>query len=174
MLSYIEKAGLNPILAVTGGGVSTGVPGGATASVGGSAMSAANSAQTSGGLLGANAASEGNYSGQMEQMGTTLALLGAIFAGISSAADAANGLGPVGEQVIDTITDELTTKFKDMPNSVKKALSGDREAGSKIGDTINSISNPVYSLYSTGKKAYNYYKKNSSREFQFRVGHAKG
>ncbi len=104
----MEKAGLNPILAVTGAGIGTGVPGGATASAGSSAMGAASSQMASGGLLGASTASEGNYMGQMEQMGTTLALLGAIFSGISSAADAAGGLGAAGQEVMDTVSDVVT------------------------------------------------------------------
>lgn len=100
----MSAAGLNPILAVTGGGVGTGVPGGATASVGGAQMSSAQANMASGGLLGANSASESNFMGQMEQMSSTLALLGAVFSGISSAADAAGGLGVVGEEIMDGVS----------------------------------------------------------------------
>ena len=100
----MSAAGLNPILAVTGGGVGTGVPGGATASVSGAQMSSAQANMASGGLLGANSASESNFMGQMEQMSSTLALLGAIFSGISSAADAAGGLGKVGEDVMEGVS----------------------------------------------------------------------
>ena len=67
----MAKAGLNPILAVTGGGIGTSIPGGTAASVGGAQMSSAQSEMASGGLLGANAASENNYTGQMEQMSST-------------------------------------------------------------------------------------------------------
>lgn len=99
----MSAAGLNPILAVTGGGVGTGVPTGATASVGGAQMSSAQANMATGGLLGANSASEGNFIGQMEQMSSTLALIGAVFSGISSAADAAGGLGEVGEDIMESV-----------------------------------------------------------------------
>lgn len=100
----MSAAGLNPILAVTGAGIGTGVPGGATASVSGAQMSSAQANMASGGLLGANSASESNFMGQMEQMSSTLALLGAVFSGISSAADAAGGLGVVGEEIMDGVS----------------------------------------------------------------------
>ena len=167
----MEKAGLNPILAVTGGGVGTQVPGGAVASAGSASMSGASSAQTSGGLLGANAASEGNYSGQMEQMGTTLALLGAIFAGISSAADAANGLGPVGEKVIDTITDELTTNVKAMPKEVYKTWKQGLENKKDSSYKPNYRNGIDWNMKDYGGS---FYKANNSKAYQFRLGHAKG
>lgn len=113
----MSKAGLNPILAVTGGGVGTGVPGGATASVGGAQMSSAQANMASGGLLGANSASESNFMGQMEQMSSTLALIGAIFSGLSSASDAAGGLGTVGEEILNGASD----MFKWENNTTKKA-----------------------------------------------------
>lgn len=116
----MSKAGLNPILAVTGGGVGTGVPGGATASVSGAQMSSAQANMATGGLLGANSASEGNFMGQMEQMSSTLALIGAIFSGLSSASEAAGGLGKVGEEVLNGASDML--KWEN--NSVKKAADG--------------------------------------------------
>lgn len=97
----MESAGLNPILAVTGGGIGgASVPSGSVASVGGAQMSSANAQMASAGLLGANTASESNFTGQMEQMSSTLALIGAIFSGISSATEAAGGLGDIGEEVI--------------------------------------------------------------------------
>ena len=99
----MSAAGLNPILAVTGSGIGTGVPSGATASVGGAQMSSASAQMASGGLLGANSASESNFSGQMEQMSSTLALLGAVFQGISNAEDALGDLGDVGEGLGEAI-----------------------------------------------------------------------
>lgn len=113
----MSAAGLNPILAVTGGGVGTGVPGGATASVGGAQMSSAQANMASGGLLSANSASESNFMGQMEQMSSTLALIGAIFSGLSSASEAAGGLGEVGENVLQGASDML--KWEN--NTTKKA-----------------------------------------------------
>lgn len=104
----MEKAGLNPILAVTGGGVGTSVPGGATASVGGSSMGSAQGAMASGGLLGANAASESNYTGQMEYLSGTLGLISACISGLSTAAGAAGSLGDVGEGLMENAVDMLT------------------------------------------------------------------
>lgn len=104
----MEKAGLNPILSVTGGGIGTSVPGGATASVGGASMGSAQGAMASGGLLGANSASESNYMGQMEYLSGTLGLISACISGLSTAAGAAGSLGDVGEGLMDTATQMLT------------------------------------------------------------------
>lgn len=81
----MEKAGLNPILAVTGGGIQTGSGSGGAASVGLPQMSGASGAMASGGLLQGNQASEGNYTGQMEYMGGMLGLLSAGLNGLSTA-----------------------------------------------------------------------------------------
>ena len=84
----MEKAGLNPILAVTGGGISTGSGGGSAASVSSPQMSGASGYAASGGLMNGVSASEGNYSGQMEYMGGLLGLMSAAVSGISTAAQA--------------------------------------------------------------------------------------
>lgn len=89
----MEAAGLNPILAVTGGGISTGAGGGSAASVSAPSMSGANGAMASGGLMNGVSASEGNYTGQMEYMGGMLGLLSAALSGISTAADAMAHMG---------------------------------------------------------------------------------
>lgn len=97
----METAGLNPILAVTGGGISTGSGAGSAASVGGSSvgapsMSGASGYAASGGLPSALAASEGNYSGQMEYMGGLLGLFSAGINGLSSALKNFGSLGDFG------------------------------------------------------------------------------
>ncbi len=86
----MTSAGLNPILAVTGGGIQTGSGAGGAASVGMGSMSApsmssAQGAMASGGLLNGLAASEGSYSGQQEYMGGLLGLLSAGISGLSTA-----------------------------------------------------------------------------------------
>lgn len=103
-ITDMSKAGLNPILAVTGGGVGTGVPGGATASVGGSTMSSAQGAMASGGILGAESGQINNFTGQMEQLTGTLGLLTAMAGGITSAEDAAKTLAEGTEEAITEAT----------------------------------------------------------------------
>lgn len=139
----MSKAGLNPILAVTGGGVGTGVPGGATASVGGAQMSSAGAQMASGSLLGANTASEGNYQGIMENMSSTLAILGAIFGGLSSASQAASSLpADTGEELMGGVV-EMLTGWDDFTNTRKSEKQ-------KAWDYINEDG--------IIKGSYNYYK----------------
>lgn len=87
-VSDMEKAGLNPVLAVTGGGISTGSGGGSAASI-----SPVTGQAASGGIMNGISASEGNYTGQMEYMGGMLGLLAASLSGISSAMTAFNSMG---------------------------------------------------------------------------------
>lgn len=105
----MEKAGLNPILAVTGGGISTGSGAGSAASMSAPSssspqMSALAGHSASGGLMNGIAASEGNYTGQMEYMGGMLGLLSAALSGISSAMQAMGGMGKVGEGIADAFS----------------------------------------------------------------------
>ena len=104
-IADMGAAGLNPILAATGGGIGTGIPGGAQASVGGAQMGSASAEMASGGLLGANTASESNYTGQMEQMSSTLALIGAFYAALSSGASQFGQLGEIKDQVEQEVQD---------------------------------------------------------------------
>lgn len=106
----METAGLNPILAVTGGGISTGTGGGSAATVSAPSMSGASGAMASGGLLQGVSASEGNYSGQMEYMGGYLGLLSAAISGISSAMSAMGGLGKFGEALGEGLASLFDTK----------------------------------------------------------------
>lgn len=109
-ITDMQAAGLNPILAVTGGGIQTGGASGTAATVGGAQMSSAQSAMTSGGLLGANQASEGNYTGQMEYMGGTLGLISAALSGLGSAMTAIGGLGKFGEGLGEALGELFTEK----------------------------------------------------------------
>lgn len=106
-IADMQAAGLNPILAVTGGGIDTGGANGTAATVGGAQMSSAQSAMTSGGLLGADSASIGGYQGQMENMSTTLALIGAVMGGLSSAMKSLGSLGDFGEGLGNALGDLL-------------------------------------------------------------------
>lgn len=115
-MADMQAAGLNPILASGGVGAA---PSGSVASVGGAQMSSAQGVAASGGLLGANAASESSYMGTMEQMGTTLALLGAVMSGLSSATDAASQLGDGGQEMITEITDALDESRNPVETAIK-------------------------------------------------------
>lgn len=176
----MEGAGLNPILAVTGGGVNGSVPSGAVASVGGAQMSSAQSQMASAGLLGANTASEGNFQGQMEQMSSTLALLGAIFSGISSATDAAGGLGETGQKIIEgtgemleTIGDPekgLNTKnIKENWNNYKKEVEENGGWWQTFKDTFNTNQNGgiIKDRWGVTKKADNATYNQYSRQNDF-------
>lgn len=101
----MKAAGLNPILAVSGGGISTGSGGGSAASVSSPQMSGASGAMASGGLMNGISASEGNFSGQMEYMGGMLGLLGAAISGISSAFGNLGQLGDIGREFGEAIGD---------------------------------------------------------------------
>lgn len=87
----MKSGGLNPVLAA--GGVSVGGGGGGAASVSSPTMGAMSGHAGSGGLLGADSASVGGYSGQMEYMGGMLGLLSAAIQGMSSAATAWANMG---------------------------------------------------------------------------------
>lgn len=139
-MADMEKSGLNPILAYSQGGAQ--VPGGAAASVGSSAMGAASANMASGGLLGASSASENNYMGQMEQMGTTLALLGAVFSGISSAADAASGLGDAGQEIMNTVSDVVTGYHYNKDGEKIMEYSGIGKYAAKMKDYMAIATSP--------------------------------
>lgn len=141
----MQKAGLNPILAVTNGGVGTSVPGGAAASVGGSSMASAQGAMASGGLLGANSASEGNYQGQMEYMAGTLGLISALVSGLSTATSAAGDLGDFGEGIMS----QLGGIF-DIKNWGKKLYTGIMDAATEGRYTSKKVAEMKSNASQTG------------------------
>lgn len=136
----MEKAGLNPILAVTGGGISTGAGSGSAASVGSTSMSGATGTAASGGLLGANQASESSYSGQMEYMGGMLGLLSAAISGISTAIQSFGGMGEAGKEIAAAIKDVFTPE----------STSG------KIWNEIKKVTRPAGSSEKAQKELYDY------------------
>lgn len=105
----MKSAGLNPVLAVTGNGISVGSGGGgASASVSSPSMGAA-----SGGLLGANDASISGYTGQMEYYAGLMGLLGNAMNGISSALGA---FGNMPSDMLKAVADLLgKTEIKGNP-----------------------------------------------------------
>lgn len=129
----MESAGLNPILAVSGGGsgIATGAGSGTAASVGGAQMSSASSQMASGGLLGANSASEGNFTGQMEYLSGMMGLISASIGSMSSAFANFGSLGDLGA-----------------------------EMGKAFGELLKDKSNPIVNIYNKnqdenqGKKWY--------------------
>lgn len=115
----MEAAGLNPILAVTGGGIQTGSGSGGAASVGLPQMSGASGAMASGGLLQGNQASEGNYTGQMEYMGGMLGLLSAGLNGLSTALSVMGqnkDISVIIENMVPELFKGVTDDIKDRTN----------------------------------------------------------
>ena len=105
----MEKAGLNPILAVTNG-ISASGAGGSTASVSAPSMGSASGIAASGGLLNGVSASEGNYQGQMEYMSGILGLISAALSGFSSAFGSLGSLGELGEALGGALAGAFITK----------------------------------------------------------------
>lgn len=133
----MSAAGLNPILAVTGGGISTGTGGGSAASI-----SPISGQMASGGLMNGISASEGSYSGQMEYMGGLLGLLSAGISGISSALKSFGGLGEGGK----AIADALVEIFKDDKGNDKNYILGNSKSGGLYYDD-DSLAGRFFGLF---------------------------
>lgn len=172
-INDMSAAGLNPILAVTGGGVGTNIPGGATASVGGASMSSAQSAMASGGVLGSNSGSVGGYQGQLEFQGGALQLLSQAIGELGSAARAFGAMGDFGEEVGHQVSNvvfgkENGEKAYKMGNAVLDKWKAETSKNGLMKGTWNTVKD-------TGKAFYNTFIKNDgSKEFTWRSGHAKG
>lgn len=108
-IADMKAAGLNPVLAVTGGGLSGASFGsGSAASVSGSSMSPIAGQMGSGGLINGVSASEGNFQGQMEYMGGMLGLFGAAMSGLSTAVQSFGNMGDFGESLGKALSTVLT------------------------------------------------------------------
>ena len=143
----MTSAGLNPILAVTGGGIQTGSGAGGAASVGmGStsapSMSSAQGAMASGSLLQGVSASESSYSGQQEYMGGLLGLLSAGISGLSTALQVMGADKNI-NLIIKTMADELLNTDETVTEGRKeeKEHNENSSLGEKIKDGIRAYTN---------------------------------
>lgn len=126
-ITDMRAAGLNPVLAVTGGGFSGASFGsGSAATVDSASMSPVTGQMASGGLINGNYASEGNYSGQMEYMGGLLGLFGAAMSGLSTAMQAFGNMGNFGDSLAEafgTVMGAMQTNRFTENDIYKKAYS---------------------------------------------------
>lgn len=129
----MEKAGLNPILAVTGGGINVNGGNESALSMSSPSMGGYQGQGANGGLLNGLSASESNYTGQAEYQSALLGLLAKAFEGISSAKSAfadinvnfgsfAKDLGEQIEKGVSKITDPDV--YKDAYKAGTDALKG--------------------------------------------------
>lgn len=123
----LRAAGLNPILAVTGGGLSGASLGGSgsAATVGNTSMSPIAGQMSSGGLINGLAASEGNYTGQMEYMAGWLGLFGAAMSGLSTAFGNLGNMGDLGKGFGEGLADMITAILENSKTEDGKVLGVD-------------------------------------------------
>lgn len=147
----MEAAGLNPILAATGGGIQTSYGSGSAAAISSPSMSGASGAMASGGLLNGAMGSSGNYTGQMEYLGGMLGLFSALTAGLSSAAKSWDALTlmsgtnySLGKFIQDLIPggqgsyERMKENFNAPGTKSYEAMSKIKNMGEKIRNRMNS------------------------------------
>lgn len=138
-IADLKAAGLNPVLAVTGGGLSgASIGGSSAATVGGTSMSPIAGQMSSGGLLQGVSASESNYTGQMEYLGGMLGLLSAALGGLSTASQAFGGMGEFGE----SLGKALSQIFRPESGSIAESFADYWKQGRKNQNNPNYKANP--------------------------------
>lgn len=120
----MEAAGLNPILAVTGGGISVNGGNESAQSMSAPSMSGYQGQSASGGLLNGLSASESNYTGQAEYQSALLGLLAQAFNGLASAksafADININFGEIAKDLGEKVEEGVSNFLN--PNSGKNKL----------------------------------------------------
>lgn len=107
----MKAAGLNPVLAVNGNGISVSSGGGGSSAT----INAPSMGAYSGGLLGANDASISGYTGQMEYYAGLLGLLSSAMGGLSSAFSA---FGNMPSELLKSVADLMgKTEIKGNPEN---------------------------------------------------------
>lgn len=142
----MKAAGLNPVLAATGGGISIGSGGGGAATIASPSMSGMHGESASGGLLGANDASISGYTGQMEYYAGLMGLLSSGLGGLSSAFKSfaempGNVIKGTGELLQSFIEGNSNGKILgvDMSDNAKKQAKEDKKNGVKYTYTNNGL-----------------------------------
>ena len=151
----MEKAGLNPILAVTGGGVSAGTAGGSTASISAPSMSGASGISASGGVLSGISASEGNFTGQMEYMSGILGLISAAIGGFSSAFSNLGSLGDLGEALGKGLVEAFGSNTKD--KDYKTMNDYGKDLADKIRDSLGFNESRQDTIRRLNQEKWGYY-----------------
>lgn len=132
----MKAAGINPVLA---SGATPVMPSGGAASVGGANMSSATGQAASSGLLGANAATESSYAGQMETMNNTMALIAAAMNGMTTAAKSMQTLGGNGNDFAKFIWEIATGDWGALKDRYYTKKAQDKQkAMDKIKESIDS------------------------------------
>lgn len=150
----MKSAGLNPVLAATGGGISVGSGGGGAASISAPSMGGMHGESASGGLLGANDASISGYTGQMEYYSGLMGLLSSGLGGLSSAFKSfaempSNVIKGTGELLQSFIEGNSNGKILgvDMSENAKKQTKEDKKNGIKYTYTNKGLFHDNNKMY---------------------------